>query len=261
VRTDGSRPTDYSQSFSTPFVAASYAFAPQQLIYASWSRGVESEVAPNRARYINAGQPLPALKSRQSEVGIKGSNALAEWSAAFFDIRRPLFADLGSCNLDNSCIRQADGEQHHRGVEASVTTRLDAWTLRAGAQWLRARVEGVSNPAVDGQEPTNVPARTLKLQADYRVAGLPGLSLQGGLAAESHRMVLPDNSAQIPGFARTDLGARYEQRIGTSNVVWRAGVENLADRRAWRESPYQFGHAYLFPLTPRTLRLSVQADL
>ena len=133
--------------------------------------------------------------------------------------------------------------------------------MRFGAQWLRARVQGVSDAAVDGKEPTNVPARTLKLQADYRVAALPGLSLQGGVLAESRRMVLPDNGSQIPGYARADLGARYEQRVGTSNVVWRAGVENLADRRTWRESPYQFGHAYLFPLAARTLRLSVQADL
>jgi len=261
VRTDGSRPTDYAQSFSTPFIAASYAFAPQQLVYASWSRGIESEVVPNRSRYVNAGQPLPALKSRQAELGVKGSSDQAEWSVALFDIRRPLFADIGSCDIDDSCVRRADGEQHHRGIEANMATRLDAWTLRFGAQWLRARVQGVSDPAVDGRQPTNVPARTLKLQADYRVAALPGLSLQAGLMAESRRMALPDNSAQIAGHARTDFGARYEHRVGTSNVVWRAGIENLTDRRAWRESPYQFGHAYLFPQAPRTLRLSVQADL
>ena len=261
VRTDGSRPTGYAQSFSTPFFAASHAFAPQQLVYASWSRGIESEVVPNRSRYVNAGQPLPALKSRQAELGFKGSSDQAEWSVALFDIRRPLFADIGPCDVDNACVRQADGEQHHRGFEANVATRLEAWTLRFGAQWLRARVQGVTDPAVDGKEPTNVPARTLKLQADYRVVALPGLSLQAGLMAESRRMALPDNSARIPGHARTELGARYEHRVGTNNVVWRAGVENLTDRRAWRESPYQFGHAYLFPLPPRTLRLSVQADL
>ncbi len=98
VRTDGSRPTNYAQSFTTPFVAASYAFAPQQFVYASWSRGIESEVVPNRSRYVNAGQPLPALKSRQAELGLKGSSDLTEWSAALFDIRRPLFNDIGSCD-------------------------------------------------------------------------------------------------------------------------------------------------------------------
>ena len=38
-------------------------------------------------------------------------------------------------------------------------------------------------------------------------------------------------------------------------------IDNLFDQRAWRESPYQFGHAYLFPLQPRTLRVSLQVDL
>jgi iron complex outermembrane receptor protein len=264
VRTDPAdrRATDYRQSFTTPFIAASHAWAPEQMVYASWSRGVESEVAPNRARYTNAGEALPALKSRQVELGVKLGTGDTEWTAALFEIRRPLFADAGTCgSADDSCTRRADGEQRHRGLDASVATRLDAWTLRAGLQWLRARVEGVSDATIDGNEPTNVPARTLRLQADHRLAALPGLTLQGGLVTESRRMALPDNSAEIGGWARIDLGARYDTRLGGSAVTWRAGIDNVADRRAWRESPYQFGHAYLFPLAPRTIRLSVQADL
>jgi len=74
-------------------------------------------------------------------------------------------------------------------------------------------------------------------------------------------MAVPDNSASIPGYSRVDLAARYDMRLGGTNLTWRAGVDNVADRRAWRESPYQFGHAYLFPLTPRTWRLSLQVDL
>jgi iron complex outermembrane recepter protein len=263
VRTDplDPRPTDYRQSFTTPFVAASHAFAPRQLVYASWSRGVESEVVPNRSRYVNAGQSLPALKSRQSEVGIKGGNSQAEWTAALFDIRRPLFTDLGTCDVDGSCRRQAEGEQRHRGVEGNVAVHLDDWTLRAGAQWLRARIVGVSATTLEGKQPTNVPARVLKLQADYRVTGLTGLSLQAAMVAESSRMALPDNSARIPGYAKGEVGARYELRLGRINLVWRAGIDNVTGRRAWRESPYQFSHAYLFPLAPRSLRLSLQAHL
>ena len=262
-RTDPADPrsTDYRQSFTTPFVAVSHAWAPEQLVYASWGRAVQSEVAPNRPRYINAGEPLPALKSRQIELGLKGSAGDTDWNASLFDIRQPLFIDVGACDPDLSCTRQADGEQHHRGLDASLATRFGAWSLRAGVQWLRARVDGVSNATIDGRQPANVPARTLKLQADHHLAALPGLTLQGGLVAESRRMVLPDNSAQIGGWARIDLGARYDTRLGGSAVTWRAGVDNVTDRRAWRESPYQFGHAYLFPLAPRTLRMSVQADL
>ena len=48
-----------------------------------------------------------------------------------------------------------------------------------------------------------------------------------------------------------------------SGRTWtlRAGIDNIFDKRAWKESPYQFGHAYLFPLAPRTLRVSLETAL
>lgn len=254
------RPTDYAQSFTTPFVAASHSWAPGQLVYASWGRGVESDVTPNRSRYSNAGEAFTQT-SRQIELGARGTSEQVDWNAALFDIRRPRLGDFGACDVDDSCVRRPDGEQRHRGLEAGLALRLDAWTLRAGAQWLQARVQGSADAAIDGQAPTNVPARTLKLQAEHRPAALPGLALQGALVAESRRQALPDNSAQIPGWSRIDLGARYDTRWSGTALTWRVGVDNLADRRAWRESPHQFGHAYLFPLAPRTLRVSVQAEL
>ena len=50
-------------------------------------------------------------------------------------------------------------------------------------------------------------------------------------------------------------------RIAGITWTWRLGVDNLFDKRAWRESPFEFSHVYLFPLAPRTWRVSVQADL
>ena len=133
--------------------------------------------------------------------------------------------------------------------------------MHRGAQWLRARIEGSHDPAVDGKEPTNVPSRTLKAQAAYAVAALPGLNLQANVTNESRRMVLPDNSASIPSWTRVDTGLRYEAKQAGVHWVWRAGIDNLFDRRAWRESPYEFSHVYLYPLAPRTLRMSVQVEI
>ncbi|MEO5697245.1 MAG: TonB-dependent siderophore receptor [Burkholderiaceae bacterium] len=260
VRTDGSRPSAYAQSFTTPWLAASYAFASDQLIYASWGRGVESSVVPNRTRYTNAGAVFTAT-SRQAEVGIKGSNKDFEWGLAGFDIRRPQTQDFGSCDVDDSCTTRLDGIAHHRGIEATGAWRRGAWTVRGGAQWLRARIEDSAIASIDGRQPTNVPARTLKLQAGYDVAAVPGLNLQAGVVHESRRMVVPDNSASIPGYTRVDAALRYDAAMNGTVTIWRAGIDNLFDKRAWRESPYQFGHAYLYPLAPRTLRLSVQVDL
>ncbi|MEP7058335.1 MAG: TonB-dependent siderophore receptor [Caldimonas sp.] len=261
ISTDGTAATDYRQSFATPWLAASYAFAPEQLVYASWGQGVESEVAPNQPRFVNRGQALPALKSRQAEIGIKGASERVAWGLAAFDIVRPLFADVGACDIVDSCTHQLDGTVRHRGVEATGTLHNGAWTLDAGTQWLHARREGSQDAALNGLRPTNVPAFTLKMQAGYTVAAVPGLSLRGGVVHESSRMVLPDNSASIPGYSRVDVGARYDARIGDRTWTLRAGVDNLLDKRAWKESPYEFSHAYLFPLAPRTVRVSLQVAL
>ena len=260
VRTDGSRPTDYDQSFTTPWLAASYAHARDQLVYASWGRGVESFVAPNRSRYTNPGEALTA-RSRQAEVGIKGTSEAFEWSVAAFDIQRPTLADLGTCDVPGSCTAVLDGTAHHRGIEATGAWRRGAWVLRGGTQWLRARREGSQTASINGLEPTNVPARTLKLLTTYDLASVPGLNLQAGLTHESRRMVLPDNSATVPGWTRVDAALRYDTRLAGTQTTWRAGIDNVFDKRAWRESPYEFSHVYLYPLAPRALRVSVQVEL
>jgi len=254
----------YAQSFTSPSIALSYAYARDQMVYASWGRGVESAVAPSLPMYTNASQVLPALQSKQAELGLKGATDAFEWNVAVFDISRPLTADTGACDASSvtpTCTRVIDGEQRHRGIEANAGWRGGAWSVQAGAQWLRARVEGSSDATIEGKRPTNVPARTFKAQLGYDVGALPGLSVHGRVVHESERQVLPDNSAQIPGWTRFDADARYETKIAGATWTWRAGVDNLFDKRAWRESPYQFSHAYLFPLAPRTFRVSLQADL
>ena len=269
VRTNGKRGTSYTQAINTPSVALSYELfsgnTSDTMAYASWGKGVESEVAPNRRRYTNAGVALPSLQSRQIELGLKGGSKTLDWSVAWFDINRPAFADLGSDCFDdttgNTCTRQVDGSNHHRGVESTASFRHGLWTWQGGAQWLQARREGSVNTALNGLQPTNVPATTLKLQGTYDVASQSGLSLSAALISEGKRMVLEDNSVSIPGHSRVDTSMRFENKLAGKTTLWRAGIDNIFNRRAWRESPLQFGHAYLFPLTARTLRVSVDVAL
>jgi len=256
VDTSGVQGPSYSQGISIPAIALSHEYSGGQMVYASWGQGVESFVTPGLPGYgTQAGQPLAALKSRQVELGVKGRFDSGAWNLAFFDIKRPVPTDTGSEYF-------VDGDEHHRGVEANAAWQHERWTLQGGIQLLRARREGTQDASVDGQRPTNVPAATLKLQARHDLAAIRGLSLQGDFVAESNRTLLPSSGElRVPGYTRVDASLRYVQATGTSTLTWRAGVDNLLDRRAWRESPYQFGHVYLFPLQARTLRISLEANL
>ena len=103
-------------------------------------------------------------------------------------------------------------------------------------------------------------AASLRVGTEYRPAAISGLALQASLTAEGNRVVLPyDESVRIPGWTRLDLGASWQQRLDATTLVWRVVDDNATNRQAWKESPYQFGHVYLYPLAPRTWRTSVQA--
>ena len=259
---DGLRATRLQQAVTTPWLAIVHDLTPRAVVYASWGQGVEVDVAPNRARYANAGQPLPALKSRQLELGWKHQGDHGEWALAAFDIDRPLAADLGPCDAAGSCRRAIDGSARHRGLEAQAQWRSGAWAWQLGAMWLDAQRRGASDPAANGLRPVNVPRATMRAGASRRLSLLDGAELGAWVVAESDRLVLPaEPTVKIPGWSRLDLHARWQQRTSFATLTWRAGVDNVTDRRAWRESPYQFGHAYLFPLAPRTWRFSVQAEL
>ena len=269
--TDGSPGTAFKQSFTTPFVALSHVFGRGQLVYASWGKGVESDVrrtcrsTPCRRCYLNAGQALPAAESRQVEVGIKGG-------------ARERRMERGGVRHPPPALRR-----HRRrrpcGAAARAASSATSATRASKAAWRGAAAPGAcaparngctrasrstSDPTLDGKKPTNVPAVTARLQGDWQLPAIAGggLRLLAAGTYESAREVLPDNSVQIPSVTQFDLGARYETK-SSAGTTWtlRAGIDNVFDRRAWRESPYQFSHAYLFPLEPRTLRVSLQADL
>lgn len=255
IRTDGSRAVAYAQDFATPWLALSHDLAAGRQLYASWGQGIETAFTPNKSAYgTAAGQPLPAVRSHQWEVGYKAKydNDKLAWNTAYFNIHQPYVFDSGSTVT-------IDGQQRRQGLQTDLAWSLQRWRLEASAMLLDAELHGTS--LYDGNRPTNVPERTLKAQATYRAPTLDGLQLSAALVHEGGRMVLPDNSVSIPGWTRLDLGLRHEQRLAGTTLTWRAGLYNATDKRAWRESPYQYGHAYLYPLAPRTWRVSLQTDL
>lgn len=256
---DGSlRPTDVTRTETTPWLAVAAQLTPKTLVYASWGHGLETDVAPNRARYLNAGESI-ALTSRQLELGLKHGTEAVEASLTLFAIGRDRTADLGACNDPLTCTRALDGTQHHRGVEASWIGRTGNFGWSLSTMLLDAERRGSATAAVNGTRPENVPAATLRAAAEWRTPSLPGLALLARLSAESDRTILPgDESVRIAGWSVFDLGARWRHEAFGGAWTWRLGIDNATNRRAWKEAPYQFGHAYLYPLAPRTWRLGVQ---
>jgi iron complex outermembrane receptor protein len=126
---------------------------------------------------------------------------------------------------------------------------------------LHARREGSADASVDGKRPTNVPALVTRAYAAWKVPNVNGLELQASLSHEGDRAVLADNSYMLPAWTRFDAALRYDREIGGAMTTWVLGVDNVTNRRYWRESPFQFSHVYLYAGAPRTVRLSLSVAM
>ena len=257
VSLDSAAPNAQQQNtrFTTPWLALSHEYSNGSTAYASYGEGVELFAAPNNANYVNAGQFLGVQRSKQVELGAKGKmgNTLS-WSTALFYIERPAAYDFAG-------ERVVDGTQTHQGLDAGLQWQHKQWLLAGQAQWLDARLSGAwRNTALNGSKPQNVPARTLRAMAQYRFADVPGLRSILRLSHEGARRVTEDGNIQLPSWTTLDLAAHYDTRIDGTRTQWTLAIDNLADRHYWRESPKQFGHYYLYPGAPRTLRMGVKAS-
>lgn len=260
-RTDGSRAVQDERSFNTPWLALTHQITPAYLVYGSYGEGIETDVAPNRSRYTNAGQALPALRSEQFEIGVKGQWARTRWQASWFDITRPVSGDEGACDEANTCTRKIDGQARHRGLELSAGLTQAQWQWDIATTWTDAKRQAAEiDPSVNGQRALNVPRLSLRAVAQYRFAGVPGLRSSLRLNHEGTRLVTESGSIQLPAWTTLDLATHYDTRIQGTRTQWTLAIDNLADRRYWRESPKQYGHYYLYAGAPRTLRLALKTS-
>jgi iron complex outermembrane receptor protein len=251
----GTNPSAAVGQVTTPWLAFSQELTPALQAYASYGQGVELSVTPNKPSYTNAGQALPALRSKQFELGIKHQSATTRWQATVFDITRPQSGDV--CDINGElCTRQIDGQAHHRGLELSGGLTQGQWRGDVSAAWIDAqRQNAVIDLSTNGQRALNVPRMSARALAQYRFAGTPGLRSSLRLNHEGSRRVTEDGALQLPAWTTLDLATYYDTR-----TQWTLAIDNLADRRYWRESPKQYGHYYLYPGAPRTLRLAVKAS-
>ena len=261
IETDGNKETRIEQSLNTPWAALGWSFAPKTQAYVSWGEGVEVKAAPRLLEDAldNSGQVLPALKSRQTELGVKGQYVAgavsALWGTNLFEIRRPQAETVSN-------TFQIDGDARHRGLEAFWQGRMGAWGLGGSVMFIDAERRGSQDSSVNGKSAVNVPEHSVKLSGSYGFHTPWAATLHADVVHEGQRWVDSANTIRLPSWTRVDLGLRAVQpMLGQRSVTWRLGIVNVFNTRAWREAPSMFGgHTYLFQLPERTITASAQID-
>ncbi|MDF0732627.1 TonB-dependent siderophore receptor [Pseudomonas entomophila] len=240
-----------------PNAALIYKPRPDTTLYASYAKGLSSGgTAPWFAS--NAAEILSPTLSRQLEVGIKRDWRGMSLSAALFQIRQAY--QYARPEGDGNFTYVQQGQQKNTGLELGasgwVTSKLQ---VQASAAAIRARVQGSGTEAYEGHQAINVPRLRAALQAEYSLP-LPGLALLGGARYNASKSASQAGNVEVGGYTVFDIGSRYRTRIGGYDTVLRLSVDNLFDKRYWRDVGDYLGDNYLFQGAPRTARLSASVS-
>ncbi|WEL56941.1 TonB-dependent siderophore receptor [Pseudomonas kermanshahensis] len=240
-----------------PNAALIYKPRPDTTLYASYAKGLSAGgTAPWFAS--NAAEILAPTLSRQLELGIKRDWQGISFSAALFQIRQAYQYARPDGQGTFTYVQQ--GQQKNTGLELGasgwVTSNLQ---VQASAAAIRARVKNSGTEDYEGHQAINVPTLRAALQAEYSLP-VPGLALLGGARYSASKYASQAGNVEVGGYTVFDVGSRYRTRIGGYDTVLRLTVDNVFDKRYWRDVGDYLGDNYLFQGAPRTARFSASVS-
>ncbi|MFJ3044758.1 TonB-dependent siderophore receptor [Herbaspirillum chlorophenolicum] len=204
---------------------------------------------------------LPPSVARQLEAGVKYDvTPDLNLTAALFRIRKAYeYQQPDSSPFGFTYVQQ--GQQTNTGIELGANGKLTP-RLQVGASMAvtRARASDTGTAAYDGQQVVNVPRLRSAVYADYAVPGADGLNVMGSWLYSGSKPATRDGSVSLPAVHVFNAGLRYKLRLAGHETTLRLNVDNLFDKRYWKDAGQYLGDSYLHLGAPRTARLSLQYD-
>lgn len=223
---DGSRASNYDKNgVPTPTVALMYKVTPQTMAYASYMESLEPGSSVG-AVYTNFGDLLNPLKSKQYEVGIKTEQQ--DWAATAAVFRIEKKAEYANAN--NELVQ--NGESIFQGVELAGSVRVARdWNIGASLMFLDSEYRKGSDYI--GNRVAGAPKFVAAAQVTYHVPFVPGLKLRADAKYTGATMLGPSNDVKVDDYTIVNIGAIYDTQIQGYDTTFRAGINNVANKKYW----------------------------
>lgn len=239
---------EYKDSAVTPLAGLVFKPARNISLYTNYTAGL-TRGATAGVSTANAGETFAPQKSKQNEVGVKVDWGRLTTQAAFYQIKKP-----GSVTDPVTNVFSFGGEQRNRGLELTAYGEIRrGLRAMASASFNNAKLARTAGGVNQGNNAAGVPDRTFNLGLDWDTP-VQGLSINGRVINTSAVYADAANRLRVDAWTRLDLGARYATKVAGKPVVFRANLENVADKNYWVVSNYVTVGA------PRTLMLSAAVD-
>ena len=242
-----------------PQAALIYKPVQNLSLYTRYSKGLSlGGTAPWYAS--NAFEILAPSVSRQIEAGVKYDWRRISLSATLFQIRQDYqYARPDATPGEFTYVQQ--GEQKNTGLELAANGwASERLQIAASVAAIRSRVTGSGTPDYEGHQTINVPTLRASLYGDYALPWVDGLALLGGVQYSGKKYASQQGGVQADAYAIFNIGSRYSTRIEGYDTVFRLSVDNLFDKRYWRDVGGYMGDNYAFQGAPLTARLSASIN-
>jgi len=246
----------YNDSIVTPVIGVVVRPWDTVSLYANYIEGLtQGGVAPIDGTAANGGEVLAPYRTKQIEAGVKVDLGDLGGSLGVFQIEKP------EAFTDASGVFGTHGEQRNRGVELSVYGEpTEGWRLLGGATWMQPKLRNTADGTNDGNDAAGVSRFTAVLGSEWDIAAVPGLSLQANVRYQGSQYTSAANGYKIDSWTRLDLGASYRTKVSGHNVILRAAVDNVTDRRYWATVGTIAANGALTQGRGRVFKLSMSAD-
>jgi iron complex outermembrane receptor protein len=244
--------TAYDEEKVSPSAGVLLKVSEQLSLYANYMEGLsQGKIAPSTS--VNEDQIFPPFTSRQVEVGAKYDLGKVGFTASVFRIRQPAYETNATTRVFGP-----NGKRDNRGVELSVFGEpLEGVRLLGGVMYIDSELTDTVGGAFDGNRAPATPEYNVNVGAEWDVPRVNGLTLTARGIHSSSQYLDQNNSKQIDGWERFDLGARYAFKVDETQVTLRASVENVLDDRYWASAgASDDSEPGLTLSTPRTYLLS-----
>ncbi|WGS52231.1 TonB-dependent receptor [Paraburkholderia sp. D15] len=219
--------SQYSASPVTPTLALMFKTDPYSTVYASYVQSLEQGGAAANTN-LNYPATFGPLRSKQYEIGYKTDHS--KWGAnlALFHVDQ----DYNYTNTSNYFVQ--DGTKRYTGVDASGWLALtNEWRVMGGVMWLDTKAVDIDDPNIEGKRVYGAPRFTVTGRVEYNPAYLRPLTVAFGGKYVGNQAVDAANTQFVPAYVTYDLSGRYETKIAGQDVTFRAGINNLFNRRYW----------------------------
>ena len=255
---DGNQARHTQQYVFLPQAALIYKPIENLSLYTRYSKGLSlGGSAPWFAS--NKDETLAPTTSRQIEAGVKYDWRRISFAAAVFQMRQAYQYAKPDGAGNFTYVQQ--GQQKNTGLELSANGwATDRLQIASSVAAIRARVSGSGTPDYEGHQAINVPELRASVYADYALPWVNGLAVLGGVQYSAKKYANRTGNVEVGDYAVVNVGSRYTTKLDGYETVFRLSVDNLFDKRYWRDAGEYMGDDYLFQGAPLTARLSATVN-